>query len=101
MQLSKLILDVRGCKATDTRDMVFSIIGVADLEAFLIKLARLRSNARLRVKIPQNCVRRRFCITRKAMVVLLPEDTNIGLQIALFIRSLASHLIGQPDEHGH
>ncbi|KAK7191622.1 hypothetical protein PSPO01_02071 [Paraphaeosphaeria sporulosa] len=52
------------------------------------------TNSRIHMAMLRNCVGRRFCITRKGMVGLGPEDTKTGLHIALFRGSPASYVIG-------
>jgi hypothetical protein len=63
--------------------------------------AALHPNRRVHMAMLTNCVGRRFCITRRGMVALVPEDAKFGLQIAVFRGSPFQYVIGQPDHQGH
>jgi hypothetical protein len=63
--------------------------------------ATLHPNRRVHMAMLMSCVGRRFCITRRGMVALVPEDAKIGLQIAVFRGCLSQYVVGQPDDQGH
>lgn len=61
----------------------------------------LHPNHRVHIAMLTNCIGRRFCITRRGMVALVPEDAKVGSSIAMFRGAPFQFVLGQPNDQGH